>query len=147
MKAKSLTIVSLLAAMLAAVSWAQATGADKAPQLAAAPVTHLAVGTVKSVDAARRSLTIDHQAIASLNMPAMTMPFRLPEASQPSIAAGQSIAFTFTAGTDGLTIQSVQPVNLAARTDAKPGMKHEDMPGMAGMKGMMESCHSMMGGR
>jgi hypothetical protein len=119
-------------------------------------MTHLAVGTVRSVDAAVRTATIDHQAIPNLNMPAMTMQFRLPASSTLPLKAGQSIAFTFTASADSLMIGSVQPVgavvaaagqNHSATDDTMPGMDHHGMQAKRNTKGMMDSCHAMMGGR
>ena len=127
-------------------------------------MAHLAVGTVTSVDAAGRSVTIDHQAIPSLNMPAMAMQFRLPEEPTPPLKAGQSIAFTFTASAEGLTIGSVQAVSTA--TGSAPSRPQPDhsmsgmephamhgmgetkvMKGMKDMKGMMNMCDEMMGRR
>lgn len=142
---------ALLIAALVTASWARAQG-DADPRVAtpATPMTHLAVGTVKSIDPARRSATIDRRAIPSLNMPAMTMQFRLPP-SVATLETGELIAFTFTASADGLTIGSVQPVNqpthagsVRPRMDpSTPGMGHQ---GMQGMEGMMDGC-PMMGGR
>lgn len=130
------------------------------PARVVSPITHLAVGTVRGVDAAARSATIDHQEIPSLNMPAMTMQFGLPASLTPPLKPGQSIAFTFTASAEGLTISSAQVVGSAAAAGregsamhAMPGMNHEGMQGkpamkgMTDMKGMMDSCHAMMGAR
>lgn len=145
---------ALLIAALVTASWARAQGdADPRRATPATPTTHLAVGTVKSIDPAGRSATIDHRAIPSLNMPAMTMQFRLPPSGAP-LKAGELIAFTFTASADGLTIGSVQPVSMPAdagsarpRTDpSMPGMGRHGMQGMEGMKGMMDGC-PMMGAR
>ena len=146
----------VLAAAFGGVAWAQGpTDANLPAARAALPVTHLAIGTVRSVNASARSATIDHQAIPSLNMPAMTMPFRLPESLTPPLKIGQSIAFTFTASSDGLTIGSVQAIaNMAAPSrdgpasaGSMPGMSQEGMHGKGGMKGMMDSCQTMMGSR
>lgn len=166
MKAKLLS-VSFVTAIATAASWAQAPADTASAQTwTAAPMTHLAVGTVRSIDASARSVTIDHQAIPSLNMPAMTMQFRLPGTAGVALKAGQSIAFTFTPSAEGLTIGSVQPVTMPVATgpagpvtgQARYGMDHNRMPGMqdkdmqsmqgmADMKAMMDSCHAMTGGR
>lgn len=147
--------VYALSAALGGTAWAQSPEASPSPATAASPITHLAVGTVRSVDAAARSATIDHQAIPSLNMPAMTMQFRLPASLTPPLKPGQSIAFTFTASSDGLTLGSAQVVGAVAAPGrdssamggSMPGMDHEGMHGKGGMKGMMDSCHAMMGRR
>ena len=149
--------VALLAATLFVPSWAQGPADDTSarPRQAATPMTHLAVGTVRSVDAAGRSVVIDHQAIPTLDMPAMAMAFHVPASSAPPLTAGQSIAFTFTASTEGLTIGSVQVVDPAAGFTAgrsqpghtMSGMRQHGMKGMGDMKAMKDSCHEMMGGR
>ena len=168
------TSIAVLSATLFVPSWAQApVDASVRPRPVVTSISHLAVGTVTSVDAAGRSVTIDHQAIPSLNMPAMAMQFRLQEAPTPPLKAGQSIAFTLTASAEGLTIGSVQAVNAAngfASSRPQPdhsmsgmephavqgmgemkgmnGMKGmKDMKDMKGMKGMMDMCGEMMGGR
>lgn len=156
MKPNLLVSVSaaLLIAALVTASWVRAQGdADLRVATPATPIAHLAVGIVKSIDPAGRSATIDHRAIPSLNMPAMTMRFRLPSSVEP-LKAGELIAFTFTASADGLTIGSVQPVsppadagNARPRMDpSTPGMGHRGMQDMEGMKGMMDGC-PMMGSR
>lgn len=90
----------------------------------------------------------------------MTMQFRVPESPTLPLKAGQSIASTFTASAEGLTIGAVHAVNPAAGSaPGRPQPDHSmsgmgqhgmqgmgDMKGMKGMKGMMDSCHEMMGG-
>lgn len=155
MTPKLLASVALLAAALANVSRAQtqAEAIPSSPQVTT-PTTHLAVGIVRSVDGTGREVTIEHQAIPSLNMPAMTMEFRLPAESTLSLKAGQSIAFTFMESADGLTIVSAQPVGVvvaaagrsrSAPDETMPGMNHEGKEGKRGTKGMMGSCQEMMG--
>jgi len=142
----------VLAATFASASWAQVP-ADTSPRPSqtATPMTHLAIGTVKGIDAAGRSVTIDHKAIPSLGMPAMTMQFQLAPSSRLALKAGQSIAFTFTASADGLTIGAAQPIQVAghAAPESTPAeaMPNMDCPSIGGMAGMMESCQGMMGGR
>lgn len=151
MKPDRLVSVALLAAAFASTSWAQSPGDTSSRAAAAAPITHLAVGTVRSIDAAGRSATIDHQAIPSLNMPAMTMQFRLASSSSSPLKAGESIAFTFTASADGMTIGSVLPVTLRSDTgsaraeagSAMPGMEHHGKQGKGDMKGMIDACPMM----
>lgn len=148
MNSMRLVYTLVLLAAFAGVSWAQSpadTGVS--PATVVSPITHLAVGTVRSVDAAARSATIDHQAIPSLNMPAMTMQFRLPASLTPPLRPGQSIAFTFTASSDGLTLGSAQVVGAVAAPGrdssalggSMPGMDHEGMQGKGGMKGVMDA--------
>lgn len=149
----SLSAGVVLAAALASASWAQVfTDTNPRQSQPASPMTHLAIGTVKSLDAAGRSVTIDHQAIPSLGMPAMTMQFQLASSSRLALKPGQSVAFTFIASADGLTIGAAQPIqragNAAAeRPSAEPSMPNMDrhgMDGIGGMTGTMDSCQDMM---
>lgn len=143
----------VLAATFASASWAQVSAdTNLRPSQANPPMTHLAIGTVKGIDAAGRSVTIDHQAIASLGMPAMTMQFQLAPSSRLALKPGQSIAFTFTASADGLMIVAAQPIQVAVnavpeRPSAAPSMPNMERPGMGGMAGMMDSCQDMMDGK
>lgn len=153
MKQKLFAAGVVLAATLATASWAQAP-ADTSPRPSqgATPVTHLAIGTVKSIDAAGRGVTIDHQPIPSLGMPAMTMQFQLAPSSRLALKPGQSIAFTFTASADGLTIGAAQPIQAAGNAapehpSTEFSMPNMGRPGMGGMVGMMDSCQDMMGGK
>lgn len=153
MKPKLFVAGLVMAATFAGASWAQVPAdTNLRSSQTATPMTHLAIGTVKSIDAAGRSVTIDHQAIASLGMPAMTMQFRLAPSSRLALKPGQSIAFTFTASADGLTIGAGQPIQATGnaapeRPSVESSMPNMDRPGMGGMAGMMDSCQSMMGGK
>ena len=143
----------VLAATLASASWAQVSAdTNLRPSQATTSMTHLAIGTVKGIDAAGRSVTINHQAIPGLGMPAMTMQFLLVPSSRLTLKPGQSIAFTFTASADGLTIGAAQPIQTAGnavpeRPSAESSMPNMDRAAMGGMAGMMDSCHDMMGGK
>lgn len=137
---------AVLAATLAGASWAQAPAdTGSRPSQAAAPMTHLAIGTVRSIDAAGR-VTIDHQAIPSLGMPAMTMQFQFSPSSKLGLKPGQSIAFTFTSSADGLTVGSAQPIHGAGNAVAQNGAAASSMPNMdhSSMAGMMDSCQELM---
>lgn len=124
------------------------------PPSAAATAGHLVVGTVRSVDASSRTLLIAHQAIESLNMGAMTMPFRLADGvPMPDVKAGDSIAFVLAQGSQGLAVTSVKKVAVAARNSGSmemspergmaPGM-HHGMGESGSMMAMMEQCQQMM---
>ena len=139
----SLTALSLVLA--AGVQAQMAPSAPLAPAVAsgahAAAGGHLAVGVVRAVDAKARTLTIAHQAIAGMGMPAMTMPFRLDDGvSAPAVKAGDTVAFILTSTSQGAVISSVQSVVGAAGGDKSSG---QGMSGM--MQGMqMDQCHEMM---
>ena len=67
----------------------------------AATAAAKASGTVKSMDAAKGTITIAHGAVAAVNWPAMTMPFKISPDMVAGIQAGQKVDFEFvTAGKD-----------------------------------------------
>ena len=90
-------------------------------------------------------VTIAHQSITGMGMPAMTMSFRLDDGVPvTSVKTGDTVAFLLTSTSQGAVISSLQSVPVAVGGDksagqGKPGMKH-DMPGMK----MMDECREMM---
>ncbi len=57
---------------------------------------HKATGTITVVDSNSRTVTIEHEPVASLNWPAMTMTFEVQDASQlQNLEAGDQIQFAF----------------------------------------------------
>ncbi|HAU2406560.1 TPA: copper-binding protein [Legionella pneumophila] len=62
----------------------------------------MAQGTIVSIDSKNQQLTINHQAIAALNWPAMTMNFSVePKVSLNDVKAGDSIQFGLQKTSDG----------------------------------------------
>ena len=62
----------------------------------------LAQGIIVSIDAKNQQLTINHQAIAALNWPAMTMDFSVePKVSLNDVKAGDPIQFSLQKTSDG----------------------------------------------
>jgi Cu/Ag efflux protein CusF len=58
--------------------------------------SHQAAGKVKSVDAAKGTVTIDHGPVTSLNWPAMTMTFKAKDKKMlEAVKPGQKIEFGF----------------------------------------------------
>jgi Cu(I)/Ag(I) efflux system protein CusF len=58
--------------------------------------SHHAVGTVKSVDAAKGTVTLDHEPVASMNWPAMTMTFKAKDKKMlEGIKPGQKVEIDF----------------------------------------------------
>lgn len=124
------------------------------------PLTHIARGTVKHVDAAQRAVTVAHAAVASLNWPPMTMQFNYREpVTADMLAVGEAITFNFVQSGGDYVITAVQPgVGPVAPSPGKDKEDHAmgDMQGqgmgqMKGMGGMMDMCggmmSSMMGGK
>ena len=102
----ALAAVLALAAPGIALAAANATaGADHASMVMAN-----GVGVVKSVDAKAGTVVIQHDPIAALNWPAMTMPFK---ADSPDVLkgvkAGQAVNFQLMQMGNVTTVTSIQP--------------------------------------
>lgn len=145
MESRKFLISCALAASAVAAAHAQSPGTSQA--MPSPSGSHLAVGVVKAIDAKTRSLTISHQAIATMGMPAMTMSFRAdPSVNIDPVKPGESIAFVLTPGTAGaLSITALQATSdSGATSQGSMGM----MPGMPHASGKtmmtMEECHNMM---
>ena len=111
---------SLITTALAGVLFA-AGAAASAPQMdpampgmapaAAAAEVH-GVGVVKAIDTANGTITLQHQAIAAIHWPAMTMPFKVASpALLKSVQVGDKVQFTLhMAGMVG-TLTSIRLAN------------------------------------
>lgn len=145
METRRFLISCALAASFAAAAHAQSASAP-APAMPSAPVSgHLAVGVVKAVDAKNHSLTISHRTIASMGMPAMTMPFKAaPSVNITSVKKGDSIAFVLSSdAAGGVSITSLEA--MPGRGAVAKASMEEDMHGMQNSSGpTMEECHDMM---
>jgi Cu/Ag efflux protein CusF len=86
-------------------------GMPNMPQTAQQP-THMAQGTVNSVDPTAGTVNISHGPVASANWPAMTMSFKLANPSAASdIEPGQRVDFQFTiAGGMDATVTEIKRV-------------------------------------
>jgi Cu(I)/Ag(I) efflux system periplasmic protein CusF len=68
---------------------------DKKDAKKSAGKSHHAVGVVKSVDAGKGTVSVQHEPVASLNWPAMTMSFKADKKSLQALKPGQKIEFDF----------------------------------------------------
>ncbi|KAA0572502.1 copper-binding protein [Azospirillum sp. B21] len=67
-------------------------------------------GTVKKVDAAKRTVNLSHGPIPAINWPAMTMDFPVaPEVDLSGVKAGQSVEFTLAGAGGNYTVTSLRP--------------------------------------
>ena len=93
-----------------------------------------AIGTVHTVDAAKRSINVTHQPIKALGWPSMTMDFPVaPSVNLGAIKAGDRIGFTLGRPDADGNRQVVQIKPMAGSSGshrAMPGMDHSSMPGM-----------------
>lgn len=92
---------------------AQSSGMDmKTGKKQAAPEKqHTATGTVESVDAAKGTVTIDHEAINSIDWPAMTMTFKTrSKAMLKNVRPGEKVDFSLVrSGKDEYTVTQIKP--------------------------------------
>lgn len=134
-------IAAALLAFAAAPSFAQA------PAPAAAETSsqvHLGVGVVRALDPKARTITLSHQAIRSMGMPAMTMAYPLADGvAAGDLKTGATVAFVLAPGAQGSVIASLQPVAAAGSASAA-GESHSMMGDMP-MMSMMDHCRDMMG--
>lgn len=86
-------------------------GMPNMPQSGQQP-THMAQGTVNSIDQAAGTINLSHGPVASANWPAMSMSFKLANPSSVSgIEAGQRVEFQFTvAGGMDATVTDIKRV-------------------------------------
>lgn len=136
----------LASTLLAAGVQAQTGHGHGGAAMSPASGSHLVVGVVRSVDMKNRMVSVAHQNIPSMGMPAMTMGFRLSDGIAPTaVKTGDTVAFVLSAGAqDALTITSLQQVSTAAAGDkATAPRSMGDMHSQSGMA-MMEECGEMM---
>lgn len=115
-------------------------GHNPAAGLAQAPAAKPAgVGTVNSVDPARRTVNVSHEPIPSVGLPAMTMDLPVaPSVDLVTVKPGTRVTFTLARGADGLfLIDSIGPASSAPggpSGGAPPGSG--GAPGTGSMPGM-----------
>jgi Cu/Ag efflux protein CusF len=68
------------------------------------------VGVVKAIDTAKGTVTIQHQAIASIHWPAMTMTFKAdPRSLLKSVKVGEKVHFTLRPVGKDSTVTAITP--------------------------------------
>lgn len=108
-----LCALMILALGLAAPAAAQSSGMqgmDMKSDRQEKQKAHQGTGTVKSVDAAKGTITIDHQAINSINWPAMLMTFKASnKAMLKDVQPGEKIDFTLVQSGKDYTVTQIKP--------------------------------------
>lgn len=103
--------VSISLLLLAPTAYAQS--GTSAPSQAAKPapaMTDMAEGEVRKVDKDARKITLRHGEIKQLDMPAMTMVFRVKDPSMlDKVKAGDKVKFKAEGGGGALTISEIEP--------------------------------------
>lgn len=96
-----LLVTSLIMVTFITVTWAEPVAAT-AHGSNSKSYEILAQGIIVSIDPKNQQLTINHQAIAALNWPAMTMDFSVePTVSLNDVKAGDPIQFSLQKTSDG----------------------------------------------
>jgi Cu(I)/Ag(I) efflux system periplasmic protein CusF len=84
------------AAMQAAAAQGMKDMKDMPMSGSAATATHKATGTVKKADASRGTVTFDHEPVASMKWPAMTMEFEVSDKKMlDRLKPGAKVQFEF----------------------------------------------------
>jgi len=97
MKRFAIAVIVFAAAPLAFAQGMKEMDMKNMPMKSATAGPHKAAGIVKSVDAKTGTVTFDHEAVASMKWPAMTMTFKAddPKLVQ-GLTTGQKVNFEFT---------------------------------------------------
>jgi len=77
----------------------------------ATPADVQSVGVVKAIDTAKGTITLQHEAIAAIGWPAMTMPFKVasPELLK-HVKVGEKVQFAFRQAGAASTLTSIKAV-------------------------------------
>lgn len=121
MKTNRILVATISFALLAIpVHAADGVGvAGAAPAQTAAAAVHLGVGKILGIDMAQRVLTISHQDIPGMGMPAMVMDFPFHASVDASLlSAGQVIAFVLAPQGNGIAVTAVQAVATDSASDS-----------------------------
>ena len=106
-------INALIAAGLLSLGFGQAFADQNHAQSAAAAATNaMTAGEVRKVDTEQGKVTLKHEAIANLDMPAMTMVFRV---AQPELLkdlkAGDKVQFQAESANGAIVVTRIQAQN------------------------------------
>ena len=118
------TIVALCAAVMAAQAAAPAPAAP-AQASAAAPAMFRGTGKLLDLDLPARLITVDHDDMPSLGMPAMTMDFPVAASvDMGAVTAGQTVSFVLTVIDGILTVTEVRPLGALQNGGPKSEVQH-----------------------
>lgn len=115
MKAYKTITTAVLVAFLAGPALAQSnqnmqdTDGMQTMRMAQATQPIIGKGTVKKVDAGKKTVSLNHEAIPAIGWPAMTMDFQVaPGVDLSKVQSGQPVSFGLEKGSDGnYTVTSI----------------------------------------
>ena len=77
----------------------------------AKPADVQGVGVVKAIDTAKGAVTLQHEAIAAIGWPAMTMPFKVASPDLlKHVKVGDKVQFTLRQASAGSTVTAIKPI-------------------------------------
>ena len=99
----------ILAAVIAAAASGVATAQTAAPATTTAAATTLTSGEVRKVDVEQGKVTLKHEAITNLDMPAMTMVFRAADpALLKNLKVGDKVQFHAESRDGAMVVTQIQ---------------------------------------
>lgn len=105
-----LTLVALATTLAAQAIAQQGTDDHSAHHPSATAPAGMTEGEVRKVDKDAQKLTIKHGEIKNLDMPPMTMVFRVKDAAMlDKLKAGDKIRFTAENSASGIVVTEIQP--------------------------------------
>lgn len=114
---------------------------------AAANAPYSAIGVVQQANPDARTVTLAHEPVQSLNWPAMTMQFAVPEpALFERLPSGREVALEFVRQDGGWRIVNAIPLAQSRSGPASGSAQHGMHGGMMGdMTATHQMCMNMMG--
>lgn len=104
-----LTGALIATSTVAAAQRMDSTARDMAGMHGAKPADAHGVGVIKAIDPAQGTITLQHEAIASIHWPAMTMPFKLASPGLlKHVKAGDKVRFTLRPAGMASTVTSIE---------------------------------------
>jgi len=110
---KHILTIALTAALasISAMVGAQQMDPNMAGMHDTKPADVQGVGVVKTIDMAKGTVTLQHEAIAAIGWPAMTMPFKVASPELLThVKVGDKVKFTFHPAGMNSTVTAIKPV-------------------------------------
>jgi Cu(I)/Ag(I) efflux system protein CusF len=112
---KQLSLITIVAVAFAGTAFAQTSAADHsahhpaAPSAVAAAAAPISDGEVRKVDKERGKVTLKHGPIASLDMPAMTMVFKVADPKMlDNLQPGDKVKFAASDKDGAITVTAIE---------------------------------------
>ncbi len=108
---KTVSLASVVVVAISSPFWSLATYASYHEAKSAVPAAEMADGEVKKVDKDAGKLTIKHGPLANLDMPAMTMVFRVKDpAMLNQVKVGDKVKFVADKVNGAYIVMKIEPL-------------------------------------